>query len=195
MLLPENVGALLPAVAKTKENVYQLTSLYVEDDYVYASDGICIYRAPTEHAGLLEDYPDDGQPYTKLTTPALIPGALVAKALKNAPKNPPQIILKRVVVEDGKLTTTDLDSWDVIKFKSLENTLYPSVKTLFKMAQGDDTSTTFALSRGNLETLLKVMKAAKSDTVQITVDKPNDPIEVKINDEIDGIIMPINLNM
>lgn len=190
MLLPEKINALLPAVAKKKENVYAMDHLKITDTHTYSSNGHCAYRINMKDTKIPEDYPDH-QLYTELSLPSYIPGVMLHKAFKNLPKFTPLNILRRIIAEDGKLTTIDLDSCNIVKYK-VKEIFYPDIERIFESTQESEDSISVTLCRENLETLLKVMKVSKSDDVKITVTSSLLPVVVKIDDDIDGIIMTMS---
>ena len=198
MLISKQNLAILPAVAKSNDNMYSLDCVKIDpvQNCLYASNGHSLYRSNIPDLRN-DEYPDTGSSGVDPAVPIVVPGKALAKAEKNLPGRGTASILHNVNVlstdTHHELITMDLDSVDVVKVKNKE--------LKFLLCEAIEESCTdrldhvyIGLSVAELEILVRVLKKNGDDIVKFSIKDETSPA---IIESIDGVvtayIMPYEL--
>lgn len=196
MLLSKENLAVCFSTVKQNDNMFALTHVQLRptEDCIYATNGHSLYKSRVLQQS--DEYPDTGADGGSPGKDIMVPASILLKAEKNIPKKPNRVILENIRVtvteKQVKLTTTDLDSVDVVKTK-LDPTLgFPMVERIEESCYDHNKADSVVLSVAELEILVKVLKKAKQEVARIWVKDETSPVKVTTAEgALTGYIMPM----
>lgn len=188
--------AILEATQKTKENVYHLDHVMIENGAVWASNGHSLWSSILTEFDI--DYPDMDVNGAEHKECMIIPASALRKAEKNITSKQNNKILEsvQVLIDDNfkHLVTTDLDTTQDVKVKHTECPEWPAYKQI--VATWSDNlpkEQSVGLSLAELETMVKILKKSGNTECLITVNGRENMVQVKAPGLV-GYIMPIKLD-
>lgn len=190
--------SILECSEKSNSSLYNLSSVLInpQTNMMWASNGHSLYGSVLTENNT--DYPELGVNGVDSKECMLVSAEALRKAEKNIPSKTSMPILESVQVlideEYKHLVTSDLETTQDIKIKHLENNEWPDFQSAIidRQPAAVPQDQKVVLSIKQLEVMVKVMKKANIETIEVIVNGPRNPVKVRsLDDAITGYVMPM----